>query len=77
MSNSQYSKQSISFWKTDFGSYKTHKQGLTQDQVDFLKTLKPGDELLLFINNDKKTDTSPDASLKQLKRLPTKDANGV
>jgi hypothetical protein len=67
----KYSKESISFWKTDYGSLKTHNKGLTEQQIEFLKTLKVGDELILFTNQDKKDKTSPDHSLKKINR--TKD----
>jgi hypothetical protein len=60
----KYSKDSISFWKTQYSSYKTHVAGLTKEQIEFLKTLKEGDSLMLFVNEDKKSSYSPDMSLK-------------
>lgn len=64
----KYSKESISFWKTQYGSAKTHKNGLTEQQIEFLQTLEPGDTLIIFKNEDKESETSPDFSLKKINR---------
>lgn len=43
----------------------SHADGLTQEQIDFFKALKPGDRLILWQNNvDPRQTTKPSVTLK-------------
>lgn len=42
--------QSVGFWKSKVG-FISHKEGLSQEQVDYLRNLKVGDRLVLFDND--------------------------
>lgn len=42
--------ESVGFWKTEKG-FISHKQGLSQQQVNYLQNLKAGDRLILFVND--------------------------
>lgn len=62
----KYSKEQIGLWKTEFGSIKTHAKGLTQNQIDLLKSVKVGDLLIIFKNDEgSKTDYSLRVILKE------------
>lgn len=63
----RYSKQGIQFWKTQFGSLKTHNKGLTEDQVKFLQSLKPGDVLIMFME-DKQGENTAAGNLKKIEK---------
>ena len=52
----------IGFWIKDTGNFMTHAKGLTQEQIDFLKTLKLGDRLILW-KNSRGSEVSPDYTL--------------
>jgi hypothetical protein len=56
---------SLIFWKKDSGNYMTHSNGLTEEQCEVLRSLKPGDRLIIMPNNRKTKDT--DYALKLMK----------
>ena len=56
----------LGFYKKDTGNFTTHRSGLTQEQIEMLQSLKEGDRLIIYINKDKKYETSFDANLKKL-----------
>ncbi len=52
----------INFWEKEDGSMFNHSKGLDARDVEFLKTLKEGDRLMLK-PTPKSKDTSPDFAL--------------
>ncbi len=40
----------IAFWKKESGNFMNHSQGLSVEQIEFLKSLKPGDRLIIYVN---------------------------
>jgi hypothetical protein len=65
----------IPLWSKDSGNQLSHRAGLTQEQVDALRLLQPGDRLIVWVNNRRDKDTSPMANLK-LFRDPNEDDSG-
>ena len=50
----------VNLWKKDSGNLLSHKSGLTQEQIDVFKNLKPGDRLMVqFTNKPGATSSSP------------------
>ena len=60
----------IGFWKKSTGNYMSSTQGLTEQDVEFLKSLEVGDRFVLYVGNKKKHQNSPDASLAVYKTQP-------
>jgi len=56
---------SITFWKKETGNLMNAKQGLTAEQIEFLQSLKQGDRLILWFENQKSSDNSPDFRMKK------------
>lgn len=55
----------LSFWKNkESGNFLTHKNGLTKEMIQDLQALKEGDRLILWVNSEKLSDTSPDLTMK-------------
>lgn len=54
----------LAFWKKDKGNLLSHKDGLSAEEVAELQTLKVGDRLIIWDNQDKRSDKSPDYTLK-------------
>lgn len=68
-------KLSINLWTKKNGRFAvSHKQGLTKEQVDALKQLREGDQLVVYNNTDKKGETSPDFTLRVF--IPREDIDG-
>lgn len=45
--------KNVKFWKSaERGFYLSHNKGLTQEQVEFLRSLEPGDKLIIFAEKD-------------------------
>lgn len=44
----------ITLWKKDSGNFLSHRNGLTQDQVDQLHNLKAGDRIMVSPNHKRK-----------------------
>lgn len=65
------SELKLGFWMNRKGSYVSHAKGLTVEQVNHLRSLKPGDRLVLFVEGDKRTEQSPDVMLKKSNLLPS------
>lgn len=42
----------VKFWQTSGKNFITHANGLTLDQIGFLKSLQLGDRLIIFVNED-------------------------
>ena len=58
----------IAFWVNQSETAaSSHAVGLTEDQVNFLKQLEPGDKLVLFFE-EKEKDNQPDFILKKSKK---------
>ena len=56
---------SLGFWKSSYTKdFLSHSKGLTEEQVEQLQKLKPGDRFIIFVNSDKDSDNFPDCSLK-------------
>lgn len=53
-----YKFVSVNVWKKDSGSLLSHRDGLTQEQIDEFKSLKPGDRLMLSPSN-REGDSAP------------------
>lgn len=54
----------LGFWKSKFtDDYMVPARGLSEEQIKFLRSLKPGDRLILW-KNKKVKETHPDLSLK-------------
>ncbi len=50
----------VNLWRKDSGNLLSHKSGLTKEQIDQFKNLKPGDRLMVqFTNKPGSTDASP------------------
>lgn len=45
----------IPFWSKETGNLMGHSKGLTTEQVSYLKSLKPGDRLILWLNETQDT----------------------
>ena len=59
----------INFWqKNDSGNIMNHSNGLTQEEVDALRLLQPGDRLILW-NNEQKEGTFATHTLKTYKKV--------
>lgn len=56
----------LGFYKKESGNFTTHKGGLTEEQVEFLQSLKPGDRMIIYINRNKAYESGFDANLKKL-----------
>lgn len=56
----------IGFWLKQSGNYMSSGNGLTEEQVRFLHSLRPGDRLLLW-NNDR--EGAPDMTLAKYKPI--------
>ncbi len=56
---------SIGFWKKESGNSLTHGKGLTVEHIEFLKTLKEGDRLIIWDNKPKEGETKPHFTLKK------------
>lgn len=53
------------FWKNkQSGNFFSHRNGLTKEQVDLLKELKPGDRLVLWLNDKESNSNYPELTLK-------------
>jgi hypothetical protein len=48
----------IGFWSKESGNLLSHSTGLTAEQVTFLKQLKPGDRLILWLNTNEDSRTA-------------------
>ena len=57
-------KIGIPFWKKETGNLMNAQPGLTEDQIDFLKSLKVGDRLIIWREHEKRSDSHPDYRLK-------------
>jgi len=56
----------IGFWINAANNLNTSMQGLSEEQVEFLRSLSVGDRLVLWNNDGKKNfDKQPDYTLKQ------------
>lgn len=67
---------SMGFWKNgQSGNYLTHKNGITQDTVDFLQSLKVGDRIIVYINTEKRSETDFDSNLKIFSRKEQSNEN--
>lgn len=55
----------IGFWKKESGNLMSIGKGLSQAEIDFLRSLKPGDRLILWDNSRSKgnNDALPGFSL--------------
>ena len=58
----------ISFWEYPTKNLLSHKNGLTEEEINDLQSLKPGDRLILWFN-DKEIKTSPKYNLKKFKKI--------
>ena len=57
------------------GNYTSHKKGLTSDQINYLQSLKEGDRLILYVNeNNKIYENEPDIAMCTL--IPTQTNKG-
>lgn len=43
----------VNMWKKESGSYMSHGSGLTDEQIEMLKSVKPGDRLIVSPNVSK------------------------
>lgn len=57
--------KTVGFWKTKFGKFFNHSNGLTAEEVAFFKQLKEGDRIVLYPVIDKFKDSSPDFIMKR------------
>lgn len=55
----------VSFWKKSSGNLFSAKSGLTTAQVEFLRQLKPGDRLVIWVNEE---EDAPDFTLRLYKQ---------
>ena len=46
----------IGLWKKETNNLLSHGEGLTEEQVEFLQSLKPGDRLICWYNKDSSED---------------------
>lgn len=57
----------LGFYKNEAtGNFTTHSQGLTEQHIAHLHELKPGDRLIMYLNDNKLFVTGFDATLKLL-----------
>lgn len=59
----------VGFWKSKQG-FVSHKQGLSEEQVNYLHNLKVGDRLVLFVNDIREGEKGADVTLMR-STLPT------
>lgn len=55
----------LGLWKTEKGNYISHNKGLTEEQVTYFQNLKVGDRLVVFVNDIRKGEKSPELTLKR------------
>jgi hypothetical protein len=53
----------LAFWRKESGNLMSHGKGLTQEDIDALQSLKPGDRLILWFNSPK-DESKPTYTLK-------------
>lgn len=49
----------VNFWVNKVGNLNSHHQGLSQEQVDALKSLKVGDRLVMWEEKKRSKETDP------------------
>ena len=59
----------IGFWSKETGNLMSHSSGLTMEQVTYLRQLKQGDRLILWLNTNEDSKAS-NYSLKVYKPKP-------
>lgn len=64
--------RNVKFWKSERGFYLSHSKGLTQDQLEFLQQLQPGDKLIMFA--EKNEEGREILTMKKSTMLPKEDA---
>ncbi len=42
----------VKFWPTTSGNFLSHNKGVTLDQLSFFKSIKLGDMLIIYVNDD-------------------------
>lgn len=75
MSETKFSNKQIrnvKFWKSERGFYLSHSKGLTQDQIEFLQGLVPGDKLIIF--GEKNEEGREILTMKKSTMLPREEA---
>ncbi len=55
----------VNFWVNKSGNLNSHHTGLSQEQVDSLKSLKVGDRLVVWQENKRRKETDPHYVLKR------------
>ena len=53
----------LGFWKTSDGNARSSVKGLSFEQLEWLKSLKEGERLVLWLNSPKNSNSSPDIML--------------
>jgi hypothetical protein len=64
MEKKQYAPN-VAFWAKETGNLMSHGKGLTAEQVAFFQSLKEGDRLIIWSNNNNGDESKPTHSLKQ------------
>jgi len=68
--------ENIGFWKiVNSNNFTSSVKGLTEEQVNYLKNLKVGDRLVLFVNDVREGEKSPNLSLKRSNVASRESAN--
>lgn len=55
----------INFWMARNGAYLTHNRGLTPEQIAFLRSLQPGDRLVIYTNEPDPDKNESDLTMKK------------
>lgn len=74
MSDNKSKKVGIGLWKNDRGNMLSHSKGLTQEQVNFLQSLKAGDRMIIWPNSFKEKGHEPDFNLRMFAEQKEKTA---
>lgn len=53
----------IGFWQSKDKAFRTSTRGLSQDQIDFLQSLRVGDRLVIFPAKGSESKNFPDLTL--------------
>ncbi len=75
----KHTELNVSMWTNEESKNSlSHREGLNEDQIAFLRELKVGDRLIVFVNKKRDRDTSPHFTLKKFNgapRAPREDDN--
>ena len=64
----------VNFWRARNGAFLSHSKGLSPEQVQFLASLRPGDRLVVYMNEPDPDGNAADLTMK--KAIPYPNERG-